>query len=79
MNVFGTFSTLGHPLPVQPPSLASHDHGGAHHIRLGVPGVHLSATTEELSQFIAYLLDVLGQVRVADLRAAMQPLPEVAL
>jgi hypothetical protein len=40
--------------------------------------VALVATTAELVQLIDGLSDVLGDVRIADMRAVMAPLPEVA-
>ena len=60
------------------PSLVMHTHGARHYIHLGIGSVSLAATTAELAQLIEGLSDVLGQVRIADMRAVMAPLPEVA-
>jgi hypothetical protein len=58
----------------RPPSVVQHNHGHRHYISLGIGNVALVATTAELVQ----LIDVLGDVRIADMRAVMAPLPEVA-
>ena len=50
---------------------------GQHHVVIG-DSLALFTTTAELVQLIEGLSDVLGQVRIADMRAVMAPLPEVA-
>ncbi len=61
----------------RPPSVVQHNHGARHYISLGIGSVALVATTAELVQLIEGLSDVLGDVRIADMRAVMAPLPEV--
>jgi hypothetical protein len=77
-HISAWLSTALWPLPARAPSLSTHNHGARHYIDLGIGEVSLAATTAELAQLIEGLSDVLGQVRIADMRAAMQPLPEVA-
>ena len=72
LNTYGSLSAH------RPPSVVQHNHGARHYISLGIGSVALVATTAELAQLIDGLSDVLGQVRIADLRAVMAPLPEVA-
>ena len=62
----------------RPPTVVQHNHGARHYIHLGIGSVALVATTDELVQLIDGLSDVLGDVRIADMRAVMAPLPEVA-
>jgi hypothetical protein len=61
----------------RPPYVVQHNHGARHYISLGIGSVALVATTAELVQLIDGLSDVLGDVRIADMRAVMAPLPEV--
>ena len=72
LNTYGSLSAH------RPPSVVQHNHGARHYIHLGIGSVALVATTAELVQLIEGLSDVLGDVRIADMRAAMAPLPEVA-
>jgi hypothetical protein len=72
LNTYGSLSAH------RPPSVVQHNHGARHYIHLGIGSVALVATTAELAQLIEGLSDVLGQVRIADMRAVMAPLPEVA-
>ena len=71
-------STMGYPLPAKAPQLITHRPGERHYIDLGIGQVAVVATTAELATLIEGLSDVLGQVRIADMHAAMAPLPEVA-
>lgn len=71
-------NTAGYPMPATAPSLVRHNYGARHYIDTGIAHAAIVATTAELAQLIEGLSDVLGQVRIADMRAAMQPLPEVA-
>lgn len=77
-HVHAWLSTALWPLPPRVPSLTTHNHGARHYIDLGIGEVSLAATTAELAQLIEGLSDVLGQIRIADMHAAMAPLPEVA-
>ena len=72
MNTYGSLSKH------KAPSVVQHNHGARHYISLGIGSVALVATTAELVQLIEGLSDVLGDVRIADMRAVMAPLPEVA-
>jgi len=72
LNTYGSLSAH------RPPSVVQHNHGHRHYIHLGIGSVALVATTAELVQLIEGLSDVLGDVRIADMRAVMAPLPEVA-
>jgi len=72
MNTYGSLSAH------RPPWVVQHNHGARHYIHLGIGSVALVATTAELVQLIEGLSDVLGDVRIADMRAVMAPLPEVA-
>jgi hypothetical protein len=62
----------------RPPTVVQHNHGARHYIHLGIGSVALVATTDELVQLIDGLYDVLRDLRIADMRAVMAPLPEVA-
>jgi hypothetical protein len=72
LNTYGSLSAH------RPPSVVQHNYGARHYISLGIGSVALVATTAELVQLIEGLSDVLGDVRIADMRAVMAPLPEVA-
>jgi hypothetical protein len=76
-QIDGHFTSHG-SRPHRPPSVVQHNHGARHYISLGIGSVALVATTAELVQLIDGLSDVLGDVRIADMRAVMAPLPEVA-
>jgi hypothetical protein len=72
LNTYGSLSKH------KAPSVVQHNHGARHYISLGIGSVALVATTDELVQLIDGLYDVLRDLRIADMRAVMAPLPEVA-
>jgi hypothetical protein len=72
LNTYGSLSKH------KAPSVVQHNHGARHYIHLGIGSVALVATTDELVQLIDGLYDVLRDLRIADMRAVMAPLPEVA-
>ncbi len=75
MNVVATFTNLDAEAGVR---LVRHGATGGRLHQINIGGASVFATTAELVQLHESLADVLGQVRVADLRAVMAPLPEVA-
>lgn len=77
-HISAWLNTAGWPLPTKAPSLVRHNHRERHYIDLGIGQVAVVATTAELTQLIEGLDDVLGQIRIADMHAAMAPLQEVA-